>query len=67
MFYLLTFALNFGLTFLMEAGMIWVLCWVLKAVGVTAVFGWEVAFSWTLVHMVMIISSIFRICCVKEK
>lgn len=61
------FILYFGLTFLMEAGVIWILCWALKAVGVTIILGWEVAFSWTLVHMVMIISSIFRMCFVKEK
>lgn len=61
------FILYFGLTFLMEAGVIWVLCWALRVVGVTTILGWEVAFSWTLVHMVMIISSIFRICSTKEK
>ena len=66
MFYL-GFALNFGLTFLVEAGMIWILCWVLKAIGVTTIFGWEVAFSWTLVLITMIISSIFRICYIKKK
>lgn len=61
------FVLYFGLTFLMEAGMVWGLCWILRAIGVTTILGWEVAFSWTLVHMVMIISSIFRIHCVKRK
>jgi hypothetical protein len=43
----------------MEAGIVWVLCWALRAIGVTTILGWEVAFSWPLVLVVMIISSIF--------
>lgn len=66
MFYL-GFALNFGLTFLVEAGMVWVSCWVLKAIGVTTIFGWEITFSWTLVHIIMIISSILKIRYTKRK
>lgn len=57
--YLFLFILVFGLAFLMEAGMVWVLCWALRAIGITTILGWEVAFSWPLVFVVMIISSIF--------
>lgn len=57
--YLLIFILIFGLAFLIEAGMVWILCWALRAIGITTIFGWEVAFSWPLVLVVMIISSIF--------
>lgn len=57
--YLLAFVLVFGIAFLIEAGMVWVLCWALKAIGITTILGWKVAFSWPLVLVVMIISSIF--------
>ena len=58
-FYLVAFIIVFGIAFLMEAGIVWVLCWALKAIGVTTILGWEVAFSWPLVIVIMIISSIF--------
>ena len=57
--YLLIFVLLFGLAFFMEAGIVWILCWALRAIGITTIFGWEVAFSWPLVIVIMIISSIF--------
>ena len=59
LFYLLIFTLIFGVAFLMEAGFVWILCWALRAIGVTTIFGWEVAFSWPLVIVIMIVSSIF--------
>ena len=59
LFYVLLSIIIFGLIFLMEAGMVWVLCWALKAIGITTIFGWKVAFSWPLVLVIMIISSIF--------
>ena len=59
LFYLAAFIIVFGIAFLMEAGMVWVLCWALKAIGITTILGWKVAFSWPLVLVVMIISSIF--------
>ena len=58
-FYLAAFIIVFGIAFLMEAGVVWVLCWALRAIGVTTILGWKVAFSWPLVLVVMIISSIF--------
>lgn len=59
LFYLAAFIIVFGIAFLMEAGMVWVLCWALRAIGITTILGWKVAFSWPLVLVVMIISSIF--------
>ncbi len=58
-FYLLAFILVFGIAFFIDAGIVWVLCWALKAIGITTILGWKVAFSWPLVLVVMIISSIF--------
>lgn len=52
-----------GASFLMNAGYVWLLCWVLKAIGITTLGGWTVAFSWPLVLIFtvvyMILYSIF--------
>lgn len=45
-----------GLSFLCEAGIVWLICWCLKAIGIVTIFGWTVAFSWPLVLVVWIIS-----------
>jgi hypothetical protein len=45
-----------GISFLLEAILVWLLCWLLKAIGVTIIFGWTVAFSWSLVLFLWIIS-----------
>ena len=41
--------LIYGTSFLINAGLVWLLCWGLKAIGITAIGGWTVAFSWPLV------------------
>jgi hypothetical protein len=38
-----------GTSFLINAGLVWLLCWGLKAIGITTIAGWTVAFSWPLV------------------
>lgn len=56
---------GFGIGFLINAGLVWIICWALKAVGITTIFGWTVAFSWPLVILFtiiyMIISGIFKL------
>jgi len=39
----------YAISFLINAGLVWLLCWGLKAVGITTICGWTVAFSWPLV------------------
>ena len=46
--------------FLINAGLVWLLCWGLKAIGVTAIGGWTVAFSWPLVLIFTVIYMILR-------
>jgi hypothetical protein len=41
--------IGYAISFLMNAGLVWLLCWGLKAVGITTICGWTVAFSWPLV------------------
>lgn len=44
-----------GISFLLNAGLVWLLCWGLKAVGITTIGGWTVAFSWPLVLIFTVI------------
>ena len=48
------------LSFLGEAAVVWVVCWALKAIGITAIGSWTVAFSWPLVLVIWIISFALR-------
>ena len=57
---ILSLLLGFALGFLINAGVVWVICWGLKAIGITTIFGWEVAFSWPLVVIFTIIYMVIR-------
>lgn len=46
--------------FLLNAGLVWLLCWGLKAIGITAIGSWTVAFSWPLVLIFTVIYMILR-------
>lgn len=54
--------LGIGLGFLINAGLVWVLCWALNAVGIHTLFGWDVKFSWPLVVVFTILYIIFGGC-----
>ena len=44
--------------FLLSAGVVWVLCWALNAVGIHTIGGWTVQFSWPLVIIFIVVYSI---------
>ena len=46
---ILALLLGIGLGFIVNAGLLWIICWGLKAIGITAIGSWTVAFSWPLV------------------
>ena len=46
--------IGYGIAFLINAGIVWLLVWGLKAVGITAICGWTVSFSWPLVLLFML-------------
>lgn len=50
----------FGLSFLLEAGLVWLLCWALNAIGIMTIGGVAVAFSWPLVLVVWLVSALLR-------
>ena len=44
--------------FFIDAGIVWVICWGLNAIGIHSIGGWQVQFSWPLVIVVILISSL---------
>ena len=54
-----------GIDFLFSAGLVWLLCWLLPAIGVTAIGSFVITFSWKLVLVIWLILaillSIFRV------
>jgi len=45
-----------ALCFFIDAGLVWVICWGLNAIGIHTIGGWQVQFSWPLVIVVILIS-----------
>lgn len=52
--------IGYAISFLLNAGLVWLLCWGLKTIGITAIGGWTVAFSWPLVLIFTVIYMILR-------
>ena len=57
--------IGFGIAFLFNAVPVWVIVTLLKAIGITMIGTWTVAFSWPLVLLftivVMVIRGIFSV------
>ena len=53
-----------GIDFLLSAGVVWLLCWLLPAIGIASIGSFAIVFSWKLVLViwliVVILHSIFR-------
>ena len=54
-----------GIDFLFSAGVVWLLCWLLPAIGIASIGSFAIVFSWKLVLViwliVVILRSIFRV------
>ena len=57
---LIIFLVVLGISFLMEAGVVWLLCWALNAIGIMTIGSVAVAFSWPLVLVVWLVSMLLR-------
>ena len=61
---LIAILVGLGIGFLINAGVVWALCWGLNAIGITSIGGWTVQFSWPLVVVftlaTIIIGGFFR-------
>lgn len=53
-----------GIDFLFSAGLVWLLCWLLPAIGIASIGSFAIVFSWKLVLIiwliVVILHSIFH-------
>lgn len=52
--------LIYAISFLCTAGLIWLLCWLLPAIGVATIGSFVIAFSWKLALVVWLIVAILR-------
>ena len=53
---LIIILVSLGISFLMEAGVVWLLCWALNAIGIMTIGSVAVTFSWPLVLVVWLVS-----------
>ena len=57
---ILVVILAFAISFLLTSGLIWLLCWLLPAIGITAIDTFTIAFSWKLALAVWIILGLLQ-------
>ena len=57
LFFLIVIAI-LAVCFFIDAGLVWAICWGLNAIGIHSIGGWQVQFSWPLVIVVILISSL---------
>lgn len=48
------------LSFFITAGLVWLLCWALPAIGIVAIGSFTIVFSWKLALIVWIILGLLR-------
>lgn len=62
--FLFGYLIGLALNVLANAGLVWLIVWALKALGIFTIGSWTVAFSWPLVILFTVIytilSSIFK-------
>lgn len=52
---ILLFLLSLAISFLIVSGLVWLLCWLLPALGITAIGTFVIMFSWKLALVIWII------------
>ena len=58
--FVLLILLHLTISFLLTSGLIWLLCWLLPAIGITAIGTFTIAFSWKLALVVWIILALLQ-------
>ena len=53
--FVLLILLSLAISFLLTSGLIWLLCWLLPAIGITAIGTFTIVFSWKLAFAIWII------------
>ena len=57
---ILVVILAFAISFLLTSGLIWLLCWLLPAIGITAIGTFTIVFSWKLALAIWIILALLQ-------
>ena len=58
--FVLLILLYLAISFLLISGLIWLLCWLLPAIGITAIGTFTIAFSWKLALAIWIILALLQ-------
>ena len=58
--FILLVILFLTISFLITAGLVWLLCWLLPAIGITAIGTFTIAFSWKLALAIWLIIALLR-------
>ena len=58
--FVLLILLSLAISFLLTSGFVWLLCWLLPALGITAIGTFVIVFSWKLVLAIWIVLLLLR-------
>ena len=58
--FVLLILLYLTISFLLTSGLVWLLCWLLPALGITAIGTFVIAFSWKLALAIWIILALLQ-------
>ena len=58
--FVLLILLSLAISFLLTSGLIWLLCWLLPAIGITAIGTFTIVFSWKLALAIWIILALLQ-------
>ena len=58
--FVLLILMSLAISFLLTSGLVWLLCWLLPAIGITAIGTFTIAFSWKLALAIWIILALLR-------
>ena len=58
--FILLILLYLAVSFLLTSGLIWLLCWLLPAIGITAIGTFTIVFSWKLALAIWIILALLQ-------
>lgn len=58
--FIILVVLSLAIDFLITAGLVWLLCWLLPAIGVASIGSFAIVFSWKLVLVIWLIVAILH-------
>lgn len=58
--FVLLILLSLAISFLLTSGLVWLLCWLLPAIGITAIGTFTIVFSWKLALAIWIIVALLQ-------